>query len=91
MEPEHVGIETFDDLVAQVAWSHHWSAANGRLTHHSAPYRYISPFELVLMARITGFELEARWGDWNRSPFTSDNTSKWLFSSRRDSVAGVAQ
>lgn len=73
MEPDHVGIETFDDLVAQVAWSHHWSAANGLLVHHSAPYRYIWPSELVLMARIAGFELEARWGNWDRSPFTSES------------------
>lgn len=76
MEPEHVGIETFDDLVGQVAWSHHWIDVNGQLTHHSAPYRYIWPSELVLMARIAGFDLEARWGDWDRSAFTSESTKQ---------------
>lgn len=76
MEPGHVGIETFDDVVAQVAWSHHWIDVNGHLTHHSAPYRYIWPSELVLMARIAGFELEARWGDWDRSPFTSESAKQ---------------
>jgi SAM-dependent methyltransferase len=76
MEPDHVGIETFDDLVAQVAWSHHWIDADGRLIHHAAPYRYIWPSELVLMARIAGFALEARWGDWDRSPFTSGSTKQ---------------
>ena len=24
LDADHVGIETFDDLVGQVAWSHHW-------------------------------------------------------------------
>ena len=26
------------------------------------------------MARIAGMELEARWADWDRTPFTSDST-----------------
>jgi SAM-dependent methyltransferase len=30
LEPDHVGIETFDDLVGQIAWSHHWIEAQGR-------------------------------------------------------------
>jgi SAM-dependent methyltransferase len=73
LDPDHVGIETFDDVVAQVAWSHHWIENDGRLVHHSAPYRYIWPSELLLMARLTGFELQDRWGGWDRSPFTSES------------------
>jgi SAM-dependent methyltransferase len=73
LDADHVGIETFDDVVGQVAWSHHWIEVDGRLVRHSAPYRYIWPSELVLMARITGFELQDRWGDWDRSPFTSQS------------------
>ncbi len=73
LDADHVGIETFDDVVGQVAWSHHWIEVNGRLVRHSAPYRYIWPSELLLMAKITGFELEDRWGDWDRSPFTSES------------------
>ena len=57
MDSHHVGIETFDDIVGQVAWSHHWIEIDGRLVRHSAPYRYIWPSELVLMGRIAGFEL----------------------------------
>src|SRR3954470_18002707 len=41
MRPGHVGIETFDDTVDQVTWSHHWSDVDGRLVHHAAPYRYV--------------------------------------------------
>ena len=37
LDPEHVGIETFDDLVEQIAWSHHWMEVGGRLARHSAP------------------------------------------------------
>jgi hypothetical protein len=73
LDPDHVGIETFDDVMGQVAWSHHWIAVDGRLVHHSAPYRYIWPSELVLMAKVTGFELQDRWGSWDRSPFTSES------------------
>jgi hypothetical protein len=43
----------------------------GRLVGHSAPYRYVWPFELDLMARLAGFRLEHRWEGWDRSPFTA--------------------
>jgi SAM-dependent methyltransferase len=73
LDPDHVGIETFDDVVGQVAWSHHWMELGGRLVRHSAPYRYIWPSELVLMSKLAGLDLVERWGDWDRSPFTSDS------------------
>ncbi len=66
----HVGIETFDDLVGQIAWSHHWVDMAGRLVKHSAPYRYVWPSELDLMAMLAGMTLRERWGDWTRKPFT---------------------
>jgi SAM-dependent methyltransferase len=71
LERDHVGIETFDDLTGQIAWSHHWIAARGRLVRHSAPYRYVWPSELDLMGRLTGFRLRDRWAGWDRTPFTS--------------------
>ncbi len=73
LRPDHVGIETFDDLVGQIAWSHHWMEIEGRLVRHSAPYRYVWPSELDLMARITGFRLQDRWADWNQAAFTSNS------------------
>ncbi len=76
LEPDHVGIETFDDLVGQVAWSHHWMQVDGRLVKHSAPYRYVWPSELDLMARLAGFRLRERSQDWSREPFTSESTSQ---------------
>jgi SAM-dependent methyltransferase len=76
MDPDHVGVETFDDLVGQVAWSHHWIEVDGRLVRHAAPYRYVWPSELDLMARLTGFRVRERWADWSRAPFTSDSPSQ---------------
>jgi SAM-dependent methyltransferase len=73
LEPDHVGIETFDDPAGQIAWSHHWIAADGRLVRHSAPYRYVWPAELDLMARLAGFRLRERWAGWDQAPFTSDS------------------
>ena len=76
LDREHVGVETFDDLVGQVAWSHHWMDVAGRLVKHSAPYRYVWPAELVLMAKLAGFRLRERWSGWDRAPFTSTSTSQ---------------
>jgi SAM-dependent methyltransferase len=76
LDPDHVGIETFDDVVEQVAWSHHWMDVGGRLVRHSAPYRYVWPSELDLMAKIAGLSRHARWAGWDRQPFTSDSTSQ---------------
>lgn len=73
MEDDHVGIETFDDVAGQISWSHHWMQVDGRLVRHSAPYRYVWPSELDLMARIAGLELRDRWSGWDREPFTGDS------------------
>jgi hypothetical protein len=75
-ERDHIGIETFDDTVGQIAWSHHWIAVGGRLVRHSAPYRYVWPSELDLMARLAGFRLRDRWGGWDRAPLTADSSSQ---------------
>jgi SAM-dependent methyltransferase len=76
LERDHIGIETFDDTVAQIAWSHHWMKVGERLVRHSAPYRYVWPSELDLMGRIAGFRLRERWAGWDRAPFTSDSVSQ---------------
>jgi hypothetical protein len=76
LEPDHIGIETFDDVVGQVSWSHHWMQVGGRLLHHSAPYRYVWPSELDLMAQLAGFRLRDRWVGWSKAPFTSDSAGQ---------------
>ena len=76
LSPDHVGVDTFDDLVGQVMWSHHWRDVDGRLVRHAAPYRYVWPSELDLMARLAGLRLRDRWAGWRREPFTSASTSQ---------------
>jgi SAM-dependent methyltransferase len=76
LDPDHVGIETFDDPVGQIAWSHHWVEVDGHLHRHSAPYRYVWPSELDLMARLAGFRLRDRWAGWDRAPFAADSPSQ---------------
>jgi len=76
LDPDHVGIETFDDLVGQIAWSHDWIDVDGRLVRHSAPYRYVWPSELDLMAKLTGFRVRDRFAGWDRAPFTSGSDSQ---------------
>ena len=83
LDPDHVGIETFDDTVEQIAWSHHWIEADERLVRHSAPYRYVWPSELDLMARIAGFRRFSRWAGWIKEPFTSDSTSQVVVYQKR--------
>jgi SAM-dependent methyltransferase len=73
LKPDHIGIETFDDFVGQISSSHHWMTVEGRLVHHSAPYRYVWPSELDLMARLAGLRRRDRWEDWQRTPFTGDS------------------
>lgn len=74
LDEDHVGIETFDDTTEQIAWSHHWMHVHGRLVRHSAPYRYVWPSELDLMAKDAGLRRSARWGGWDMEPFTADST-----------------
>lgn len=76
MEDDHVGIETFDDVAGQISWSHHWMQVDGRLVRHSAPYRYVWPAELDLMARLAGLRLRDRWSGWKREPFAGDSINQ---------------
>jgi SAM-dependent methyltransferase len=70
----HVGVDEYDSAT-QLMWSHHYSSDDGTTYRRSSvPFRYVWPAELDLMARIAGMELEARWADWDRTPFTSDST-----------------
>jgi SAM-dependent methyltransferase len=70
--PTHLGFEAYD-LATQIAVSHHYWAVDGRLETFSAPFRYVWPSELDLMARLAGMSLRERWCDWTRAPFTHDS------------------
>jgi SAM-dependent methyltransferase len=70
--PDHLGFEEYD-IAAQIAISRHYWVSGGRLETFSAPFRYVWPSELDLMARLAGLRLRERWSDWNRAPFTSES------------------
>jgi SAM-dependent methyltransferase len=46
--------------------------------------RYAFPSELDLMARLAGLRLEARWGGWDRRPFSADSAQHVSVYSRSD-------
>jgi SAM-dependent methyltransferase len=71
--PTHLGFDEYD-IAAQIVYSHHYFDRNGKLEIFSAPYRYLWPSELDLMARIAGMRLRERWSGWEREPFTSEST-----------------
>jgi SAM-dependent methyltransferase len=72
--PTHLGFEEYD-VATQIAYSHHYWVVDGQLETFSAPFRYVWPSELDLMARLAGLTLRERWSSWEREPFTSDSRS----------------
>jgi SAM-dependent methyltransferase len=72
--PAHLGFEEYD-VARQIAISHHYWVVDGRLETSSAPFRYVWPSELDLMARLAGMTLLERWSGWTREPFTSASRS----------------
>jgi SAM-dependent methyltransferase len=69
MTPAHLGVDEYE-VATQDLTSHHYWMVDGRLETLSAPFRYVWPSELDLMARLAGMTLRERWSDWTRAPFT---------------------
>jgi SAM-dependent methyltransferase len=69
----HVGVDEYDRDTQRLV-SHHFSLVDGAWVRVSMPFRAVSPPELDLMARLAGMELEHRWSDWTREPFTAAST-----------------
>jgi len=72
--PRHLGFEEYE-VATQFAYSHHYWVVDGQIETFSAPFRYVWPSELDLMARLAGMSLRERWSSWRREPFTSDSRS----------------
>jgi len=70
----HLGFEEYD-VATQIAISHHYWIVDGRLETFSAPFRYVWPSELDLMAQLAGMSLRERWSYWDSEPFTSESRS----------------
>ena len=71
----HFGFDEYTDFVGQILYSHHYWIDDGKLRTFSAPYRYVWPAELDLMARLAGMTLRERWAGWTRRPFADESTS----------------
>jgi SAM-dependent methyltransferase len=77
--PTHLGFDEID-VVTQRSTSFHYWVDGERMQTFSAPFRYVWPSELDLMARLAGMRLRERWADWQRSPFTAasrEHVSVW--------------
>ena len=72
LTPEHLGVEEYD-VATQTSWSHHAWVTEGTVETFAAPFRYVWPAELDLMARLAGMALVERWEGWDRAPFTSES------------------
>jgi SAM-dependent methyltransferase len=71
----YVGVDEYE-VARQWLWSHHTRIdADGRGHRSSAPFQYVWPAELDLMARLAGLSLVHRWADWSGAPFTDESTS----------------
>ena len=70
----HLGFDEYD-VSAQGLISHHYWLGGEDVEYFAAPFRYVWPSELDLMARLAGMRLVERWSDWHRAPFTSDSRS----------------
>ncbi|MEU0283069.1 class I SAM-dependent methyltransferase [Streptomyces sp. NPDC006195] len=74
-EPGYIGLDTYDVLRQHVV-SHHFRFDETQQAQlFRSPHRYIWPAELDLMARLAGFDLETRHGDWDGSAFTAESRS----------------
>ena len=70
---EHLGIDEFD-TATQLMYSHHYTRQDdGLYRRRSIPFRYASPAEYDLMARLAGMRLRERWSDFHRTPFTTES------------------
>ena len=72
--PGHVGFDEYE-VATQHVVSHHYWIRGAELETFTAPFRYVWPAELDLMARLAGLCLRERWADWSRQPFTAESAS----------------
>ena len=74
---DYIGLDDFIDRThRQISRSRHFvRRRDGTFREFTAPFRYVWPAELDLMARIAGMTLEDRWAGWDRSSFTGESES----------------
>jgi SAM-dependent methyltransferase len=73
-DDRHVGIDEVD-VATQRSRSHHLWLDRGERCAFSAPFRYVWPSELDLMAQLAGLRRRERWSDWSRAAFDAGSRS----------------
>lgn len=71
----HLVFDTYDLLTQQCTSHHYHRDDDGTVRYTSGSFRYIWPAECDLMAQLAGLELESRFADWDRTPFTAESES----------------
>ncbi len=69
------GFDEYQDFTRQIVYSHHYWEESGKLRTFSAPFRFVWPSELDLMAQLANLTLVERWAGWTRQPFTDESRS----------------
>lgn len=72
---DYIGLDTVDTL-NQLVVSHHVRHGDGQASLTRSRHRYVWPAEMDLMARLAGFRLEARYGDWTGRPYGPEDRSQ---------------
>jgi SAM-dependent methyltransferase len=68
----HIGFDTYHPATQEMS-SHHVTITAGVPQYLAVPFRYVWPAELDLMAEIAGMQLQDRWENWVRAPFTDES------------------
>ena len=68
----HVGVDEYD-VATQGVVSHHYWPNGTEVETFAAPFRYVWPSELDLMARLAGMTLRERYEDWAGTAFTAES------------------
>ena len=71
----HLGFDTYDVVTQECASHHYTRQSDGTIRYSVGHFRYVWPAELDLMAQLAGLELEHRFADWEKNPFTAESKS----------------
>jgi SAM-dependent methyltransferase len=72
LTPTHLIFDEYE-VANQGLVSHHFWIRDSWVETFSAPFRYVWPSELDLMARLAGMTLRERYEDWTGAAFTSES------------------
>ncbi|MCU1345631.1 MAG: hypothetical protein JWL70_1897 [Acidimicrobiia bacterium] len=76
LNADRISIEVVElDPVNQMMRTTQAVFRDGSVRLYPANHRYAWPAEMDLMAQLAGFELEDRWSNWQREPFTATSTN----------------